>query len=211
MSATLLINENQKRIILRESVNDEFGDMVKQNYKFVKDVLKMSSKQMGMNFEFLFTWGASIGGFVGPLNEFISGRYPNVSDVEMSLILTGIIATFYMNNKEMIRKILEKIKSEGLSEEFKTGLNKANQLKSTFVDFMEGLNITLHSVTNIMSYAFIIPLIPIVYSAVNSGAFKTGDAKEIAVRLVSFGVLTVSGIVMKELFSKLIRVFKEKN
>ena len=93
MSATLLINENQKRIILRESVNDEFGDMVKQNYKFVKDVLKMSSQQMGMSFEFLFTWGASIGGFVGPLNEFIYGRYPNVSDVEMSLILTGIIAT----------------------------------------------------------------------------------------------------------------------
>ena len=211
MSATLLINENQKRIILRESVNNEFGDMVKQNYKFVKDVLKMSSKQMGMNFEFLFTWGASIGGFVGPLNEFISGRYPNVSDVEMSLILTGIIATFYMNNKEMIRKILERIKSEGLSEEFKTGLNKANQLKSTFVDFMDGLNITLHSVTNIMSYAFIIPLIPIVYSAVNSVAFKSGDAKEIAIRLSSFGILTVSSIVMKELFSKLIRVFKEKN
>ena len=211
MGTTLLINENQKRIILRESVNNEFGDMVKQNYKFVKDVLKMSSKQMGMNFEFLFTWGASIGGFVGPLNEFISGRYPNVSDVEMSLILTGIIATFYMNNKEMIRKILERIKSEGLSEEFKTGLNKANQLKSTFVDFMDGLNITLHSVTNIMSYAFIIPLIPIVYSAVNSGAFKSGDAKEIAIRLSSFGILTVSGIVMKELFSKLIRVFKEKN
>jgi hypothetical protein len=211
MSATLLINENQKRIILRESVNDEFGDMVKQNYKFVKDVLKMSSQQMGMNFEFLFTWGASIGGFIGPLNEFISGRFPNVSDMEMSLILTGIIATFYMNNKEMIRKILERIKSEGLSEEFKTSLNKANQLKSTFVDFMDGLNITLHSVTNIMSYAFIIPLIPIVYSAVISGAFKTGDAKEIAIRLSSFGVLTVSGIVVKELFSKLIRVFKEKN
>ena len=211
MGATLLINENQKRIILRESVNNEFGDMVKQNYKFVKDVLKMSSQQMGMNFEFLFTWGASIGGFVGPLNEFIAGKYPNVSDVEMSLILTGIIATFYMNNKEMIRKILERIKSEGLSEEFKTSLNKANQLKSTFVDFMDGLNITLHSVTNIMSYAFIIPLIPIVYSAVISGAFKTGDAKEIAIRLSSFGVLTVSGIVVKELFSKLIRVFKEKN
>jgi hypothetical protein len=211
MSATLLINENQKRIILRESVNDEFGDMVKQNYKFVKDVLKMSSQQMGMNFEFLFTWGASIGGFIGPLNEFISGRFPNVSDVEMSLILTGIIATFYMNNKEMIRKILERIKSDGLSEEFKTSLNKANQLKSTFVDFMDGLNITLHSVTNIMSYAFIIPLIPIVYSAVISGAFKTGDAKEIAIRLSSFGVLTVSSIVVKELFSKLIRVFKEKN
>jgi hypothetical protein len=127
--------------------------------------------------------------------------------MDMSLILTGIIATFYMNNKEMVRKILEKIKSEGLSEEFKTGLNKANQLKSTFVDFMGGLNMTLHSVTNIMSYAFIIPLIPIFYSAVTSGAFKSGDAKEIAVRLASFGVLTVSGIVMKELFSKLIRIF----
>lgn len=211
MGATLLINENQKRIILRESVNNEFGDMVNQNYKFVKNVLKMSSQQIGMNFEFLFTWGASIGGFVGPLNEFIAGKYPNVSDVEMSLILTGIIATFYMNNKEMIQKILEKIKSEGLSKEFKTGLNKANQLKSTFVNFMQGLNLTLHSVTNIMSYTFIIPLIPIVYSAVTSGTFKSGDVKEIAIRLSSFGVLTVSGIIIKELFSKLIRVFKEKN
>lgn len=211
MSTTLLINENQKRIILRESVNDEFGNIVKQNYKFVKDILKMSSQQMDMNFEFLFTWGASIGGFVGPLNDFIIGKYPKVSDMEMSLILTGIIATFYMDNKDMIQKILEKIKSKGLSEEFKTGLNKANQLKSTFVDFMDGLNITLHSVTNIMSYTFIIPLIPIVYSAVISGAFKISDGKKIAIRLSSFGVLTISNIFMKELFSKLIRVFKKEN
>ena len=39
MSVTLLINENQKRVILKESIKDEFSDSLKQNYDFVKDII----------------------------------------------------------------------------------------------------------------------------------------------------------------------------
>jgi hypothetical protein len=207
MKKTILITENQKRVLLRESVNKEVGDMVKQNYEFAKNVINQTSEQIGLNLQFLITWGASIGGFVGPLNEFIQGKFPDLSEMEVSLILTGIIATYYIDNKKLVAKILNEIKGLGLMGEFTSVLRKSSQLKETFIQFIESLNITLHKVTNIMSYAFIIPIIPLIYNSAVNMSIDSKDAKELALRIGAFGLLTVSGIVVKELFSKLIKRF----
>lgn len=207
MKKTILITESQKRVLLRESVNKEVGDMVKQNYEFVKNVINQTSEQIGLNLQFLITWGASIGGFVGPLNEFIQGKFPDLSEMEVSLILTGIIATYYIDNKKLVAKILNEIKGLGLMGEFTSVLRKSSQLKETFIQFIESLNITLHKVTNIMSYAFIIPIIPLIYNSAVNMSIDSKDAKELALRIGAFGLLTVSGIVVKELFSKLIKRF----
>jgi hypothetical protein len=207
MRKTILITESQKRVLLRESVNKEVGDMVKQNYEFAKNVINQTSEQIGLNLQFLITWGASIGGFVGPLNEFIQGKFPDLSEMEVSLILTGIIATYYIDNKKLVAKILNEIKGLGLMGEFTSVLRKSSQLKETFIQFIESLNITLHKVTNIMSYAFIIPIIPLIYNSAVNMSIDSKDVKELALRIGAFGLLTVSGIVVKELFSKLIKRF----
>jgi len=207
MRKTILITESQKRVLLRESVNKEVGDMVKQNYEFAKNVINQTSEQIGLNLQFLITWGASIGGFVGPLNEFIQGKFPDLSEMEVSLILTGIIATYYIDNKKLVAKILNEIKGLGLMGEFTSVLRKSSQLKDTFTQFIKSLNITLHKVTNIMSYAFIIPIIPLIYNSAVNMSIDSKDAKELALRIGAFGLLTVSGIVVKELFSKLIKRF----
>ena len=207
MSKTILITESQKKTLLYESVNEEFTDIIKRNYDFVKDVVTQASEQMGMNLQFLITWGASIGGFIGPLNEFIQGRFPELTEEQITLILTGIIATYYIDNKKLVVKILNEIKSKGIMGEFTSVLRKSSQLKETFVEFVNSLNITLHKVTNIMSYAFLIPLIPIIYNSAVNQVISSSDVKEIALRISAFGLLTVSGIAVKELFSKLIKRF----
>lgn len=208
MNKTLLITESQKKLILLESVNENFGETIRKNYEFVKKVIKMSSEQMGINLEFLLTWGASIGGFVGPLNDFIAGKFPDLSDVELSLIITGIISIYYLDNKKLITKIVDEIKNRGLSSVFSSAVKKGGELRDTFFDFLSSLNLTLHKVTNIMSYAFIIPLIPMIYESVSNGVLDFSDGKEIALRLGSFGLLTVSGIIIRELIVKLIKRFR---
>lgn len=207
MGTTILITESQKRVLLRESVNKELTNVIKRNYEFTKDILAKSSKQIGENLQFLITWGASIGGFVGPLNEFIEGRFPQLTEHDISLILTGIIASYYIDNKKLVSKILNVIKSKGLMGEFTSVLRKSSQLKDTFVEFMESLNLTLHKVTNIMSYTFIIPAIPIIYNGIVNGSLLSGDVKELALRFSSFGLLTVGGLVLKEMLGKLIKRF----
>lgn len=210
MKKTLVISESQKKLILLESINDEFSKKIKDSYNFVEKIIKMTSEQMSINFEFLLTWGATIGGFVGPLNDFVANRHPEISDVELSLIITGVIAIYYVDNKETVNKIIDRIKEKGLYKPFSSAVDKSIELKSTFLDFMTSLNITLHKVTNIMAYAFVIPIIPMLYELTANGSVSTRDAKEIALRLVTYGTLTVSGIVLRELITKIIKRFKGK-
>lgn len=207
MSVTILINEEQKKQILIEGVGGAFSDVIKKNYKRVKEILSDSSEQIGINLQFLITWGASIGGMVGPVEEFISGHFPDISDFELSLLLTGVIASYYIDNKNFINKIFIKIKEEGLSEIFKKVLNKSDLLLSTFLEFISSLGITFHKVTNILSYTFIIPLLPMIYGMVSNQNFTNTDLHQILVRVSSFGLLTVSGIVVKELINKIVRRF----
>jgi len=210
MSVTILITEEQKRRLLSEESGNKLGDVIKQNYEFVKKIVNDSSKQIGINLEFLITWGATIGGFVGPLEDFLSGQYPELSDLEISLILMGVISSYYIDNKTFVTKIYEKIKEEGLIQPFKTVLNKSKELKKVFLEFIGSLGVTLHKVTNIMSYTFIIPLIPMLYNLAK-GDSNSVEPLHIAQRLSGFGLLTISGIILKELINKLIKRFQSKS
>lgn len=208
MSVTIFINENQKRLILNESFSDDFANAIKNNYEFTKKVLKEASEQTGANFEFLITWGASIGGFIGPLEDYIRGREVSINEVQLSLILTGVIASYYIDNKETINKIISKIKEEGLMNAYKAATKKAGQLKTAFFDFISSLGLTLHKVTNIMGYTFVIPLIPMIYNISIGGNPDKITISHLVKRIVAFGLLTISGIILRELITKMIKRFK---
>jgi len=207
MKMDILINEQQKRFLFVEGLSDNFAKDTKILFDLTKKIISDSSKQVKLNLEFLLTWGASIGGFMGPLNQFLEGKYPELSTTDSALILTGVISILYYDNKEVIKKILNHIKDEGLSNEFMSVLTKGKELKQVFLDFMNTLNVTTHKISNIMSYTFIIPLLPMIYNMVQSGTLNPEDAGKVADRLIGFGFLTVSGITLKEIIEKIIKKF----
>ena len=203
----ILINENQKRFLIVEGLSDNLAKDTKKLFDMTKKVLSDSSKQLKMNLEFLLTWGASIGGFMGPLNQFLEGKYPELSTTDSALILTGVISLLYYDNKSTIKEILEKIKEKGLSKEFMSAITKGKELKQVFFDFVSSLNLTTHKISNIMSYTFIVPLLPMIYDMAQSGTLTFDDGEKIAQRLLGFGFLTIGGNALKEFIENIIKKF----
>ena len=204
----IIITEQQKRIIITESTGEELGNLIKQNTERVKEIINEAQNQIGMNLQFLLTWGAGIGGFMGPVEDFVRGKYPEIDESELVLILIGVIATYFVDNKKIVTKIYTKIYEDGLSGIFDRILKKTDTLRNTFIEFIDSLGLTFHKITNMLSYTFIIPILPMIYQMVEDGSTENVDLKQLAIRIISFTGLTLSGIVFKELLSKLVIRFK---
>ena len=210
MEVSILITENQKRLLLKESLLKDVSEVIKNNYEVASEILKSSKEQMGVNLQFLVTWGASIGGFVGPLTQFVEGNNPELTSTQVTSIMIGVIATFYLDNRETILKIVNRLKEDGLFDVYIKAVSKGKELKRSFVRFIESLNMTLHKVTNMMTYTFIIPLVEKILSMSQSGEITNDDIKQLAMRIASFGLLTVSSITVVTLIKRMVNRFKQE-
>lgn len=207
MNMKMLVSENQfKTIIILENANT-YTNGLKKIYEESKEILSKSSSQTKMNFSFMLTWGAALAGIMGPLNEFMSGNYPELSDKDLSLILTAACVLLYTDYKPKYDKLFKKIDEKGLNDELDVCLQKGVKLKSAFMEFLKSLNITFHSLTNIMSYAFLIPLMPMFYELAVNG-YDTSMVESIVKSLSGFGIVTVSGNTLKKLVDRILIRFK---
>ena len=204
MRTTILITEQQKRVLIIESLNDELNDNLKKNTNLISRIRKFSSEEFSNNLGFLITWGAGIGGFMGPVNDFLSGQYDGLSEHETYLILLGVIGTIFMNGKDFTKDVISKINDEGLINVFKTTLSKAKDLKKTFISFLKSLDINANSMVTMLSYAFMIPVLGPIIKFIQEGNITYDDLKLFVSSLGMSKFTTISGKTISEFLKKLI-------
>jgi len=133
------------------------------------------------------TWGSVIGGFVGPIAKYMDGLYPNLSESDITLISFGIILTFFSSNKEKLQKVLQIIKEKKLVTFFDRAIMKAYDLKDAFFGFLESLNVTFSKVSNMIAYAFLVPLVPLLKNLADL------DLSEKQLNLIVMGITHYTG------------------
>ena len=205
-----LITESQLKLILQEQDQSKMSDYMKEMYSYTKNLVDKSKKIYGLNLKLLLTWGASIGGFVLPLDNFIkTGRF-ELNDVEQTLILIGIACSIFYDNSRTLKLIYKKIKEHGLEDVFKEVLVKSKNLKSSFSRFLSSANVTVSSSLDLLAYSFLIPIITdILDASVNGGDIEI-MSKTIAKRLIASGVVIVSQVFLSEAINKLIKKFSRQ-
>jgi hypothetical protein len=203
-----LINESQLRIILQEQDESKMTDYMKTMYSFTKNLANRVSKVYGLNVKMLMTWGTSVGGMVMPLDNYLRTGNFDLTDDQRYLVLAGIAFIMFYENKRVLTKILEKIKEEGLEDAFKSGLEKAKDLKESFKSFLSSINVTVGSFLDTVAYSFLIPIILDIQQA----AIKSSDLKEtsmiIAERLIASGVVVVTAKVLTSVIKKILEKLK---
>jgi len=202
----IIITESQYKKILLESRAKNLENKIDELKDFFKKVSSESKKQIGLDLSFLTTWGVTIAGFVSPVQQYISGSFPELSNSDLALLSTGIIITYYESNKEMLHKVLEKIKERGLIFEFDKTLEIAAKLKETFFNFVNSLAIPVSKISNMLAYTFLIPLIPDLYEVAQGN--EPLDLRETILRIVSFVSVSFSGAFVKRLIQEIVKRFK---
>jgi len=206
----IIITESQKRMIILENIGEDLGSIIKQNFEEVKKIISKAQKNLGASLQFLLTWGAGISGFMPIINEFIQGRFPELTEEQIFLISIAVITTHFFENKEINKQILDKIKETGILKAFKITSKKILELKSVFYDFVDSLGVTFQKITNMLSYAFMIPIIPILLQFVTDGLITNSDLKDLGKIIISSSGLEISGIIVNQLISKMVRRFRGK-
>ena len=206
MSIKIYITESQKKALILEKQNEQIGETLKNNENFAKEVLQNTTKQTGLDFKFLFTWGAGIGAFLEPVSDFVKGEFPNMSEPSMYLLLASVFCTIFIESFDVTKILINKIKQKDLKSEFTSTFKKAYELKTVFVQFLESLGVSMSKLVNMLSYTFIIPILSILLNLTQTGTMNSSDIKELSIRLASFGVLTLSSkgisVFLKKIFER---------
>ena len=203
----IIITESQKSIILAENIGSEINNKLKNMKTFTKTIITSTKKQTGLDLNFLLTWGATLGGFMGPVAKYMEGKNPTLTDSDIALISVGIILTYYNNNKEDPKKVLDLIKERKLIGEFDDALMVADEVKIKFLNFIESLGVTMSSIGNMKAYTFLIPLLPELYN-LSQGTRNDVDSDMIVKRILTYGLVTVSSLFVKEIIIKIVERFK---
>ena len=85
---------------------------------------------------------------------------------------------------------------------------KSKNLKDSFTRFIKSTKVTLNSSLDIISYAFLIPIIVDIQSLVTSDVDVQTISMKIAKRLVASGVVLVGQLVLTDMLKKIIKKFK---
>jgi hypothetical protein len=206
---TIIITEQQRRVILSEMAKNEIDKTIGENDKLLKRIAKDASEQINFDLKILGTFSLSIGGLMGPVEQFLSGEFPEFSPMERSLILAGIAIQYVLDNKKPLSLLLSKIKEKGLYHAYKLALEKTELLKDSFLSFVESLGVSVKKTANIIGYTFLIPLVPLIYQISTSGDFNENQIFEVIKRLSGFVALNVGGISLKELLSLIVKRFRK--
>lgn len=202
-----LINENQLKILIENNKIKDFSKDLSKLFEFTKDVVNSTSSVFNFNIKMFLTWGASIGGLMMPLDNFVKTNYLDISEENRYLILVGLVMSIFFNTKNNVKEIKDKIKELNLETEFYEILNKAEELLDSFKSFLRSIRITLDQTIELLSYCFLIPIITDIFEILSSEGNDMANINLIVKRLFLSGFVVLSYTFMKKIIHRLSKLF----
>ena len=202
----IVITEHQYEKLLLESSKSIIGDEIKRSKEFVKKIVRSVKEDTKLDFSFLFTWGAAIGGFSRPVFNYFENKNPELTNQDLALLSIACAVTYYTSNREKLGNLLDIIKERGLIDYFNEMLSKTDELKNTFLSFVDSLRLTGSKVSGMLAYTFIIPFLSKLLDM--SGGATSYDVTVLSKIILGYLTVKLSAVTLSELIGKIIERFR---
>jgi len=193
-----IITEEQYRRVITESIKEDFEKKLEVAYGYGKDIVKDAQEQLGLSFKFLLTYGAGIGSLVSPIVDYLNGQYAGLSESEIHGLAVAAISIVFYNAKDYI-KIYNKMKKDGLIDEFSHTISYTQKLKEKVTRILDVLGMSIYSGLDIVAYSFLLPILPALINLL-----QNPEMDMIALEgLTTSSFITLSAIALKTIIEKL--------
>jgi hypothetical protein len=198
----ITISEDIQRKLITESLMSDLSKVLSSLAQIGKENVKDTQKMMKFDLKFLLTWSGTIGGFMGPLNQYIKDQNVEITQANINLIVLGVCSILFYNNEKLISEIVAKIKEKGLMPTFELALEKGKELKSALIIFLESIGLTVGNLFAIASFTFLIPILGILNGYATGGEITPESIQEISERIAMSGVTALSATTIRNFLKK---------
>lgn len=205
------ITDLQRKKLIIESISNDIEDVSNESKKLGDSILDEVKKQTNLDLGILLSWSASIGGFMSPLNDIIQGKFPEFSDSDRFLILSGLLFSVLYQNKKYFNEIKDRLVQNGLYQFFLDLLPKAERIKDNFLSFLNSVGIYIDNIAKIIGFTFVIPILPIIYSLVSQSDNFSLSVDEIVKRILMYLTTVTTGVTIKKFITKVVSKMKKSN
>lgn len=205
----LPISEEVHRKLITESLMGDLSKVLSNLVKIGKENVIDTQKIMKLDLKFLLTWSATIGGIIGPINQFVRDQNPELTQANINLITLGVCSMLFYNNEKLVSDILSKIKNEGLIGAFESALEKGADAKNAMINFLNSIGVTTSNLFAIASFTFMLPILSILNGYATGGEISSESIQEIAERIAGAGVTALSAVSIRNFLKKYFERVKE--
>jgi len=201
----IVISEEQYRLLMEENFKNNLISKLESFKKFTTDVLNDLKKSFNFNIKFGLTYGAGIGVLLSHVNEFLSGKYPQLTDSEIKMLAMTAIMIVFFETKDVIKneKLQNKVDDLGLGNELAETVNHVGTLRQKIEIILKSLDASIWRATDIVGYTFLLPILNEMSKYMSTWDISSVDWSTLAKSISIATGIILSGHVLKKMFEKL--------
>jgi hypothetical protein len=206
----VILTESQYRKVLKENFDQRIGNSLSKMHAFSEKVVKDASTQLKFDFRFLVTYGAGIGAILQSVFDYLEGNFSGLDDTQIAGLAVMAVGVVFYENKDL-RDPNNIINSLGLADQLNKAISFTDKLKLKFSHLLKLLGMSIHRVSNIVSYSFLIPILSIVIEIVTKHGVESTQFQTLLESLLTSGLIAVEGVALRDILIKAAEMVEKKN
>ena len=192
-----------------EEILMDVPDRVNEQYpeqEPTKSLFQKTLGDMGIQLQFVGTFGFGISGMFGMVKDVLEGQYPSLSEGEIILIFLSALSYLSINTIKDIQKIREEVKGRDLGGYVNKVVELLKDFENISLKILEKAGFTMSSLSELLGYTFLlVPILDITNRIIGEVGFDIGAISSyLKGALVSVGIFYI-----KNLFNSLVLRLKK--
>jgi len=192
-----------------EAIAMDAPDRLEEQYpeqESTKSMFQKTLDDMGVQLQFVGTFGFGISGMFGFVKELLEGQYPTLSEGEIILIFLSALSYLSINTIKDIQRLREEVKGRGLGGYVNKVVELLKDFENISLKVAEKAGFTVSSLAELLGYTFLlVPILDITNRIIGEVGFDIGAMSSyLKGALVSVGIFYI-----KNLFNSLVLRLKK--